>query len=285
MSIDLARKVAGAIGVRSETKIRAIDEALSAYARLTVPSPVTPITGSIAASQVTSGTFADARIAESNVTQHEAAINHDALTNFVSQEHIRWDLTGAEDVHADRIAEAAVTQHEAALSLTESQISDLGNYPELDQTEAITGSWSFSMPVGIGTSSPGRLLHLSVADLNALARFDALGADTGERVWLMGATHAAGEGQFRMWARNDADSSGGAFLTFRRNLQTLLEAILIADEINLQGVINNDQGVALGGGSTATLGTIGGSGPTSAGQAQWLEIEISGTRHWIPAWT
>jgi len=38
-------------------------------------------------SKVTSGMFADARIAESNVTQHEAAIDHDALTNFVAGEH------------------------------------------------------------------------------------------------------------------------------------------------------------------------------------------------------
>lgn len=39
-------------------------------------------------SNITSGTFADARIAESNVTQHEAALDHDALTNFVANEHI-----------------------------------------------------------------------------------------------------------------------------------------------------------------------------------------------------
>lgn len=46
-----------------------------------------------ATSDITSGTFADARIAESNVTQHQAAIDHDALTNFVANEHIDW--TGA----------------------------------------------------------------------------------------------------------------------------------------------------------------------------------------------
>lgn len=41
-------------------------------------------------SHVQSGTFADARIAESSVTQHEAAIDHDALTNFVANEHLDW---------------------------------------------------------------------------------------------------------------------------------------------------------------------------------------------------
>jgi len=46
--------------------------------------------------------------------------------------------------------------------------------------------------------------------------------------------------------------------------------------------VNN--GVALGGGVAPTLGTIGGSGPTAAAQSQWLQVEINGTSHWIPAW-
>lgn len=41
---------------------------------------------------------------------------------------------------------------------------------------------------------------------------------------------------------------------------------------------------ALGGGATATLGTIGGTGPTAAAQSKWLEIKIGGTTHWVPAW-
>ena len=47
--------------------------------------------------------------------------------------------------------------------------------------------------------------------------------------------------------------------------------------------VNN--GIALGGGAAPTLGTIGGSGPTTAAQAQWLQINIGGTPHWIPVWT
>jgi len=57
----------------------------------------------------------DANVPESAVTQHEAAIDHDALTNFETDEHIDWVVTGAEDIHDDRIAESSVTQHEAAL--------------------------------------------------------------------------------------------------------------------------------------------------------------------------
>ncbi len=62
-----------------------------------------------AASDVTSGAFADARIGESNVTQHEAAIDHDALSNFVGDEHIDWSVTGGEDVHVDRLGVASET--------------------------------------------------------------------------------------------------------------------------------------------------------------------------------
>lgn len=41
---------------------------------------------------------------------------------------------------------------------------------------------------------------------------------------------------------------------------------------------------ALGGGATATLGTIGGSGPATAAQNQWLQVLIGGVNHWIPVW-
>jgi hypothetical protein len=103
VSIDLARRIGQALDIRSESKIRTLNEALLAYVRLTRQSAATPIDGDISASQVTSGTFADARIAESNVTQHEGA-----------------------------------------LEITELQISDLGNYPEADQAETISGAWTFT---------------------------------------------------------------------------------------------------------------------------------------------
>lgn len=43
--------------------------------------------------------------------------------------------------------------------------------------------------------------------------------------------------------------------------------------------------VALGGGATATLGTIGGSGPTTAAQNSWLRVlDSTGAACWIPVW-
>lgn len=44
--------------------------------------------GALSTAYITSGTFADTRIAESNVTQYVAAIDHDALLNFVANEHV-----------------------------------------------------------------------------------------------------------------------------------------------------------------------------------------------------
>ena len=69
------------------------------------------------ASDITTGTFADARIAQSNVTQHEAAINHDALLNFVADEHIAHSgvtitggegLTGGGDITVSRTVDLDV---------------------------------------------------------------------------------------------------------------------------------------------------------------------------------
>ena len=51
------------------------------------------------------------------------------------------------------------------------------------------------------------------------------------------------------------------------------------------GRVDINNGIALGGGAAATLGTIGGSGPTAAAQAQWVEIDVGGTAHWIAVWT
>ncbi|MEK9769271.1 MAG: hypothetical protein VW683_10160, partial [Betaproteobacteria bacterium] len=136
-----------------------------------------------ATSDITSGTFADARIAESNVTQHQAALSITesqisdfgtyltgitgesigslsdvTITTVASGEVLKWSgsawinntlaeagIAAASHNHATsditsgtfadaRIAESNVTQHQAALSITESQISDIGSYQDVDTT-------------------------------------------------------------------------------------------------------------------------------------------------------
>lgn len=59
----------------------------------------------------------------------------------------------------------------------------------------------------------------------------------------------------------------------------------------VNGIARFDQTVdfrtsdALGGGAAATLGTIGGTGPTAAAQAIWLRVLVAGVTHWLAAWT
>lgn len=76
----------------------------------------------IDAAGIDTGTFANARIAVGNVTQHEASIDHDALTNFLTGEHYLQSaiaITAAQVTSltfADAlIAQSNVTQHEAAI--------------------------------------------------------------------------------------------------------------------------------------------------------------------------
>lgn len=54
----------------------------------------TPVTHTHDAADLDAGTLADARVAGSNVTQHEGAVDHDALTNFAIAEHREIDDGG-----------------------------------------------------------------------------------------------------------------------------------------------------------------------------------------------
>lgn len=111
MTIQIARRIGAALNVKSGTKIAALDQALRQYVREVPQSPTTPFSGSIDASQVISGTFVDARISESSVTQHEAALEIDAGLQLINT------LADA------RVAQSNVTQHQAALLLAASQIN------------------------------------------------------------------------------------------------------------------------------------------------------------------
>lgn len=83
---------------------------------------------------IQSGTFADARIAESNVTQHQAALSITESQISDLQAYLTAetnDLSSAvtwANVPDANITQSSVTQHQAALSITESQISDLQVY-------------------------------------------------------------------------------------------------------------------------------------------------------------
>ncbi len=72
---------------------------------------------------------------------------------------------------------------------------------------------------------------------------------------------------------------------------TLVFGVYANDGTTLRfGIVNGDVKwgkalVSLGGGASATMGTIGGSGPTTAGQNSWMRVlDSTGAPFWVPAW-
>jgi hypothetical protein len=105
---------------------------------------------SLATSKITSGTFANARIAESNVTQHQSALSIAAtqITGEFDSPHIpklsTEDITTGTFADA-RIAASNVTQHQAALSIGASQLTgtlDSPRIPKLSTGDITTGTFA-----------------------------------------------------------------------------------------------------------------------------------------------
>lgn len=85
---------------------------------------------------------------------------------------------------------------------------------------------------------------------------------------------------------NQGTNRYGLLITSNPSGGTLNYALrCTAGDARFDGRVDINNGVALGGGAAATLGTIGGAGPTAAAQAQWLEVDIGTVAHWIPVWT
>lgn len=117
----------------SDVSAVAISTFDGAYSSLTgAPTSFTPAAHTHAASEIDSGTFANARIAEGNVTQHEAALSiaYSQLTSVpttfapAAHNHAAADINSGTFADA-RIAESNVTQHEDALSIAYSQLTSV----------------------------------------------------------------------------------------------------------------------------------------------------------------
>ncbi len=84
------------------------------------------------------------------------------------------DLTSSvtwADVPDTNITESSVTQHEAAIEITESQISDFGDYVDIASKETITGNKTFSGACGF-TGSDVTFKSVTLLNINGTTTFD-----------------------------------------------------------------------------------------------------------------
>ena len=117
----------------SDVSAVAISTFDGAYGSLTgAPTTIAPSAHTHAASEIDSGTFANARIAEANVTQHEGAlsIGYSQLTSVPTTFAPSAHNHAASEINSGtfgdaRIAQSNVTQHEAALGIDWSQLASV----------------------------------------------------------------------------------------------------------------------------------------------------------------
>lgn len=92
---------------------------------------------------ITGGVFDNLRISESSILQHEAAINHDALTNFVIAEHLSLPNTIPNVLNAHGLTEhvlGTTVPHDALANLTERNWTNI----VLDTAKAVEWDAIFS---------------------------------------------------------------------------------------------------------------------------------------------
>lgn len=189
-------------------------------------------TGMVDADQVLgggdSGTLPDAAVAETNVTQHEGAIDHDQLTNFAANEH----FTEASISHANiqNIGSNTHAQIDTAVSNSVSHIANTSN------PHSVTAAQLSALPLSGGTMSG----NLNLGG-NMIKTFSAtsLTSDTatsfavsGTFMFFIGATTAANY----MWGRFNASTGNGS--VFISNDFTLINDTVLTGTTGASGTMS-----------------------------------------------
>lgn len=61
--------------------------------------------------------------------------------------------------------------------------------------------------------------------------------------------------------------------------------VVVNNSLKVQSLNLTDSTVAISGSTAATLGDLGGAtGPQTAAQNSWLQVEINGSNYFIPLW-
>lgn len=128
------------------------------------------------ASDLNAGTLADARVAPSNVTQHQAALaitesQISDLGSYAAAAHTHAAADIVSGTMADaRIAQTNVTQYEGALSIDEAQVDvDATGQPATSTNLAgLVDEMCFSVSEGGGTDRVSNIVSCTQAEYNGL---------------------------------------------------------------------------------------------------------------------
>lgn len=176
----------------------------------------------------------------------------------------------------------------------------------------IDGTFTAGGNLGVSGVGPHAIGGATAADVQLFLRgsfapsTSALGADIGlfvgqtvtaqanrdsASVWIEGTLAEAGSGTHPIFAslrvKQPTITGGAAALTNAATVYIVGGPIGGTNNYALwvdDGVVRLDTAVALGGGSAPTLGTIGGSGPATAGQNEWIRINTQNGIRFVPAW-
>jgi hypothetical protein len=210
------------------------------------------------ASVIVSGTFTDARISQSSVTQHQSALTIDAS-----------QVTSGTFANA-RISQSSVTQHEAALTITESQITDGALLARVGGNETISGNWTFNNAVtsvdpslgshlatkqyvdnsitGLDMKQSVRAATTANITLSGIQTVDGVSLVAGDRVLVKDQTAGAENGIYVVaagaWARS-ADADGVPSNEVTAGMYTFVE----------EGTANGNTGWSLITANPITVGT------------------------------
>jgi len=102
----------------------------------------------------------------------QTKIDHDALLNFVANEHIDWTTDAGQDIADANISETSVTQHQAALSITASQVSDFDTEVS-NNTDVAANTTARHDAVTIAAGDSSEALSLSGQEITSNAATDS----------------------------------------------------------------------------------------------------------------
>ena len=146
-------------------------------------------TGAANASDITAGTLLDARVAESNVTQYVGAVNHDALLNYVANEHIDWTVDAGinkvyegnlpTNINVAKLANGTVSsvEFQRLSGVTSSVQSQLNSKASLSHNHSAADLTSGNMPnaripASNVTQHVGAIDHDSLLNYSAVQHYD-----------------------------------------------------------------------------------------------------------------